>query len=456
MDRRICEIWLSLACTPDSPTFSRLTGSFDGAQEIFNATEKEIRSCVGANASDCSKLLNKDLTRAEEIYKFCTTKGVGLLSYYDNEFPDSLRDIPTPPVLLYYRGKLPEFNKGFYVAIVGTRWLSDYGRINAFRIGYDLAMANATVVSGMAVGIDGVALAGALGAGGKTIAVLGSGIDVCYPNQHQTLAREIVKCGCVFTEYAPGTRPEKFNFPRRNRIISGLCRATIVVEGKESSGSLITARHAKKQGRDVFAFPGNVGNDGSQVTNLLIKNGAYLCTSADDVLRVYENEVGTGLNPHNMQVKRTVNMGKVLSDLKICCVTPSDDIFRVPYHGSAEGTRTGASTVVTAEPRDTITEPIGSTTVVDTTPSTASPPMQNAPTSQSGVTRTPRATTELPKIDAESLKVYKKIPLDVDCAIDSLVGDGLDLPTVMRALLKLEMSRFIVFLPGDRVKRNLS
>ena len=146
----------------------------------------------------------------------------------------------------------------------------------AFNIGYDLATAGATVVSGMAMGIDGVAMAGALSAGGKTVAVIGSGIDVCYPESHLTLAREVVKCGCVITEFAPGTKPSRYNFPKRNRIISGLSSATLVIEGKEKSGALITARHAMQQERPVYAFPGNVGNKNSELSLLLIKNSSHI------------------------------------------------------------------------------------------------------------------------------------------------------------------------------------
>lgn len=426
MDAKIYEIWLSLACTPDTATFSRLLDSYTDAKEVFDASEREIRSAVGRESSDCTRLNDKDLSRAEEIYSFCTTKGVGLLSYFDEEYPELLREIPTPPVLLYYRGKLPNFNKIFTCAVVGTRSLSDYGRINAFRFGYDLGMAGGTVVSGMAVGIDGVALAGALAAGAQTIAVLGSGIDVCYPPQHQTLARAIVKNGCVFTEYPPGTKPEKYNFPRRNRIISGLSRATVVVEGSENSGSMITARHARAQHRDLYAFPGNVSSEGSQATNLLIKNGAGLCTSAADIVYAYCEEIGTVLKPFNMPEKRGVNMMQTLTEYKVSCVTASDDIFKVPYSPKQNKKEAHAPVAAAVEPP----LPFGA----EQKNSDASP---------------------LPMIDADALRIYKKIPMDVDCPIESLVDDKLDLRGVMKTLLKLEMSRFVVILPGDRVKRNL-
>lgn len=409
-------IWLSLACTPDSPTFARLMGKYESAKEIYDANDKEIRSVVGAKISDCSSLSDKNLERAFEIYNFCKEKGVGILTYNDEQFPISLRDIPTPPVLLYYRGKLPNFNKGFRCAIVGTRSLSDYGRINAFKLGYDMGCAGATVVSGMAIGIDGVAMAGAIASGATTVAIIGSGIDVCYPSSHLTLARAIVKNGCVMTEYAPGTKPEKFNFPRRNRLISGLCQATVVVEGKENSGSMITARHAKAQEREVFAFPGNVGADGSQSTNLLIKNGALLCTGAEDIINRFEKDYPAALNPFMLKERAEVNMLDVLRDLKVSALTPNDDVFNVPKPKRKKKTETVKNEAPTEE--------------VNLLP-------------------------EMPVFDAELLKLYKKIPSSGECAIESLADDETNLRTVMRLLLKLEMGRFIIMLPGDRVKRNI-
>lgn len=428
MDRKVYEIWLSMACTPDTATFPRLIDKFGSAQEIYEATEKQIRSAVGSDSSDCSRLNNKDLSAAEKVYSFCVTKGVGLLSYYDDNFPISLKEIPTPPVLLYYRGKLPDFNDGFYCAIVGTRNLSDYGRINAFRLGYDMAKAEAVIVSGLAIGIDGVAMAAALAAGGKTVAVLGSGIDVCYPPIHQPLAREIVKEGCVITEYAPGTKPERFNFPKRNRIISGLSKITVVVEGREDSGAMITARHAKKQGRAVYAFPGNVGNDGSQATNLLIKNGASLCTGVYDILRDFEKTVRSGLNPFKVPERRDVNMAEVLSRYKVSAVAPSDDIFRPPYVNKKKVESEHVAKV--EAPSDVSVERDAESQGVDSSPT-------------------------LPAFDADLLRIYKKIPMDTECSIEELVDEHTDMRTVMKMLLKLEMSRFIVLIPGDKVKRNL-
>ena len=415
MDNLVYWIWLSLACTPDSSTFAKLIAKFDDAKAVYDAGDREIRSVVGAKVSDCSSLVNKSLDKATEIYKFCTEKGVGILTYNDEKFPESLRSIPTPPVLLYYRGHLPDFSKGFRCAIVGTRSLSDYGRKNAFKLGYDMGSAGATVVSGMAIGIDGVAMAGAIASGATTVAVIGSGIDVCYPSVHLTLARAIVKKGCVLTEYAPGTKPDKFNFPRRNRLISGLCPATVIVEGKESSGSMITARHAKAQGREVFAFPGNVGSDGSQSTNLLIKNGAHLCTGAEDIIGRFEKEYLGALNPFLLKDKPDVNMFDVLRELSVSALTPNDDVYSIPKVKKEKDIKEVSKPKVGEEEN---------------------------------------LLPEMPVFDADLLKLYKKIPLNGECTVESLTDETTDLRTVMKLLLKLEMGRFVIMLPGERVKRN--
>ncbi len=418
MGKLVYWIWLSLACTPGSATFASILKRFSDPEDIYRADEYDLRGVIDSKLSDRSSLLDKDLSSAERILDFCKTKNVGILTYADKAYPDSLRGISNPPVLLYYRGRLPDFNSGdFFAAVIGTRSVSDYGRKNTFVISRDLARAGAVIVSGMAIGIDGVALAGALSADSPTVAVIGSGIDVCYPSQHITLAREIVKRGCVMTEFAPGTPPHKYNFPKRNRIISGLSHVTLVMEGRERSGALITARCAKEQGRAVYAFPGNVGSQNSEVTNLLLKNGARAFVSADDIVRDFEMKFPGRLNPFKLAEKSECDMWQTLSDLKVAAVAPSDNIFNSRSRGGA--LRVAAEPMLTKE---------------------AVPTPEPA---------------QLPSFDKPTLKLYKKIPLDGEVHIESLVDSENDLRAVMKILLKLEMGRFIVMLPGEKVKRNL-
>lgn len=418
LDERLYWIWLSLACTPGSTTFKKLLERTDSAYEIYELDSSRLAAIVTSRSKDYPALCDKSLEKANEIYNFCVSKNIGIVTYGDREFPSILKQIPTPPVLLYYRGKLPDFDREFAVSVVGTRMLSDYGRKNAFMISYDLARAGAIIVSGMAIGIDGVAHAGAIAAGKPTVAVIGSGIDVLYPKIHGTLARKIVNCGCVLTEYAPGTRPEKFNFPVRNRIISGLSSATVVIEGKERSGALLTARHAREQDRLVYALPGNVGNPNSQLSNLLIRNGAILCTAADDVVRDFEIKSKGRLNPHKLAEKAPVNMNEVLSMLKISSVAQNDDIFRPPFtkRSSEKATAAAEGTV----------EPINNE----------------------------ERSADMSGLDKRAIQIYKLIPQGEGCLIESLVSDELSMRDIMKGLLKLEMGRFITMLPGERVRRN--
>ena len=420
MEELIYWIWLSLACTPGSQTFASLLGKFDTAKEIYDADDSSIAAVITSRSRDYEALTNKDLEQAQLVLDFCTSKNVGILTYSDEKYPDSLRDIPTPPVLLYYRGVLPDFSKLFCVSVVGTRRLTEYGKKNSFTIAYDLARAGATIISGMAIGIDAVAHAGAIASGKATVAVIGSGIDVCYPKEHRPLAREIVKNGCVFTEYPPGTRPDGHNFPVRNRIISGLSKVTLVIEGKERSGALLTARHAKEQGRTVYALPGNVGNPNSEVCNLLLKNGARGCTCADDIVRDFEMSSMGKLNPFELAKNSPVNMHEVLSMLKIACVTKDDPIFKAP--------RSKTKSTQTQAPQET--------------PATAVDTVQVA------------QTQDFSGFDARALKIYKKIPLGQECTIESLADSELSMRDVMKALLKLEMGKFITVLPGEKVRRN--
>jgi DNA processing protein len=214
---------------------------------------------------------------------------VQVLTWDDANYPERLRTINDPPPVLYVKGKLAPADD-WAVAIVGTRGASVYGKEAARRLAADLVQAGVTIVSGLARGIDAVAHRAALDARGRTIAVLGSGLDIIYPPEHRNMAGEIVAQGALISEYALGSQPEAANFPPRNRIISGLSRGIIVVEAGERSGALITSGFAAEQGRDVFAVPGSIFSRASQGTNRLIREGARPVLAAADVLEALDME----------------------------------------------------------------------------------------------------------------------------------------------------------------------
>lgn len=217
----------------------------------------------------------QELTTAREA-------DVAIIIADDAAYPPALKNTADPPLFLYVKGDLRQEDG---IAIVGTRKPTHYGLTVTHRIAYELASAGLTVVSGLARGIDTQAHRGALAAQGRTIAVLGCGIDVAYPPENKDLMEDIRRSGAVVTEYPFGTQPESGYFPARNRIISGLSRGTVIVEAAEDSGSLITAKYAKEQGRKLFAVPGNIGSANSRGTNSLIREGAVLVERTQDILQ---------------------------------------------------------------------------------------------------------------------------------------------------------------------------
>ncbi len=280
-------IWLSLCISPGSSASDILLEYFDGsAQKIYEAG-KEDYDKINLPEDVKARLMQKGSEEARSILRWCNSHDVRLLAYDDPDFPARLQRIGKRPVLLYCKGRKVDFNDSLLIAMVGTRAMSSYGKRTAYTIAHDLSCAGAVVVSGMALGIDSVCHRGALDAHGDTIAVLGCGIDITYPKQNLDLMLELEKKGLIISEYKPGSRPSRFSFPIRNRIISGLCQGTFVVEGDKSSGSMITAKCAISQGRDLFALPGMVGEQNSEGTNALLREGATPVTCAADLLADY-------------------------------------------------------------------------------------------------------------------------------------------------------------------------
>jgi DNA processing protein len=219
----------------------------------------------------------------DELVEKIHLQGISVLTWVDPDYPDRLREIDQSPFVLYLKGDIkPEDT--WAVAIVGTRRYSPYGRQVTEDIAHTLARNGITIISGLARGVDGIAHQSALDVGGRTLAVLGSGLDVIYPPEHRSLAGKICRNGALISDYPPGTPPEGSNFPPRNRIISGLSKAILVIEAGEKSGALITATYAAEQGREVFAVPGKITSSLSKGSNLLIKQGAHPLLNPQDVL----------------------------------------------------------------------------------------------------------------------------------------------------------------------------
>lgn len=264
--------------------YQKLLEQFGTAEQVFAAPSGELRSVPGVGEKLC-RAIQRGATEIDVVaeLELCRRHDISLLARENPAYPRLLREIYDPPAILFMQGKLTPADS-LSIGIVGARHATHYGLAQAERLAASLSRAGLTIVSGLARGIDSAAHRGALAAGGRTIAVLGSGLLNLYPPENQQLANEIAAQGAVLSEAPPRSEPRSGSFPQRNRLISGLCLGVVVVEASTTSGSLITARLAAEQGREIFAVPGRVDSRVSHGCHQLLRDGAKLVESADDVL----------------------------------------------------------------------------------------------------------------------------------------------------------------------------
>jgi DNA processing protein len=278
-------------------TTGKLLSAFKSARAIFDAGLSELAAAGETSLSKARKIkefdawdkVDVEIERAKQL-------DVKIISILDKEYPEPLSHITTAPPILFVKGGLIPEDR-FALAVVGSRRMSEYGRKISADLSYSLAEAGLTIVSGMARGIDTAAHSASLKAGGRTIAVLGCGLDICYPSENRELMKAICKSGSVVSEFPFGAWPARENFPRRNRLISGLSLGVLVIEAAARSGSLITARFALEQGKEVFAVPGNITSTNSEGTNTLIKRGAKPVQRAEDVIEELAPQIKEMLRP---------------------------------------------------------------------------------------------------------------------------------------------------------------
>jgi len=277
--------WLRLNRLELSPrAAAALLERFGGPEAVFDASEAELRSVERLTDKGAAKVLAPAPAALDRDLKIIEEHRISVIPISSPDYPDSLRQIYDPPILLYVKGALVESDK-MSIAIVGSRRASIYGKSVAERIAADLARRGLTIVSGGARGIDTAAHKGALAAGGRTIAFLGCGIDVGYPPENKNLFDAIAECGAVISEFPLGAVPEPWRFPPRNRLISGISLGVLVCQSPQASGALITAGYAAEQGKDTFAVPGNVDDERNRGCHKLIQDGALLVQDASDILR---------------------------------------------------------------------------------------------------------------------------------------------------------------------------
>lgn len=273
---------------------------FGSAEEVYHASYGSLRTVDGLSEPNIRSIrAARDISRIWEHAQELSERGIRFLSMQNPLYPSLLKQIYDPPTGLYVMGELPDEDM-YKISIVGTRRCTEYGATVARLLAKELAARGMVVVSGMARGIDSYAHRAAIDGGGLTIAVLGCGVDICYPPENRRLREDILRHGCLVSEYKPGTPSAPGHFPVRNRIISGLSPALLVVEAAEQSGTLITIDQALDQGREVMAVPGNITSKTSKGTNDLLRQGATLVTSYEDVLHALGLE-NISKNAHNIQ-----------------------------------------------------------------------------------------------------------------------------------------------------------
>ena len=280
-------LWLTTRKGVGQRSVLRVLEYFGTPERVYFAQREDLELVPGLTAQAVGGLLNKDMGESETILERCDRLGVQLMTLQDADYPERLRQIDDPPAVLYILGRRIRFDEEAAVGIVGSRTPSAYGQQVAPRLGLELAQCGALLISGIAQGIDSLALRGALKGGGSVVSVLAGGVDVPYPWENRFLYRDVASVGALISEYPPGTRHKGEHFPIRNRIISGLSLGVVAVECGRFSGTMRTIDHAVEQNRDVFAVPGNIDAPMSQGPNWLIQQGARPVTCGEDILADY-------------------------------------------------------------------------------------------------------------------------------------------------------------------------
>ena len=290
--------WVWLANRPGLSDWLRwqILQQYGDPEAVYYA--EDYRDVEDLTEEGLKALQDKSLHSSEKILESCMAQRISILTIGDALYSARLKNIPDPPLVLYYKGQVPDLDSTAAIGVVGTRRASLYGLSVAKRMGSQLGKQGGILISGMAKGIDAQAMSGALESGGTVVGVLGCGPDQIYPLSNRRLFEDTEKFGCILSEFPPGTPPLAHNFPKRNRIISGLSCGVLVVEAPRKSGAMITARLAADQGRDVFVVPANIGVETSEGSNSLLRDGAIAVTCGWDVLSEYEYTYGGKLREH--------------------------------------------------------------------------------------------------------------------------------------------------------------
>ncbi len=440
-NNRLYWVWLAEKFGVASQYFPTFLDKFSDPYDVYRMEDDEINCIEGISQRLKDALCDKDISAADQILRFCAKNGIKIIGYYDDDYPQSLKTIQDPPVVLYCFGKLPKLEDRLCVGIVGTRKMSEYGMKTAYKISYELAASGACIISGLALGIDGVSACAAMESGGETVAVIGSGFMFPYPSQHKKLMRQIGSHGAIITEYPPNTRPYPANFPKRNRLISGLSQATVVVECAAKSGALITAADAIRQGREVFAVPGKVNDRGAEGPNTLIKSGAYIAMSSEDIIKHYRllfedriNYTAWEAATHRSELCEEVLIKYGVSS-EIYGVRPGAEGARPdePRSARAKKTKTRRERSDVAVPALEKTSREDEDGVSDSVPS--------------------RSPSILESLDSATRRIYELLPDGRSFCADDMTAYGISVTESMTAFTLLEVLGAIRALPGGKYEK---
>ena len=310
-------IWLSEVLGAGNIHSQKALKHFGSAQKIFNASQKEREASGVFTKNELSRFDKIPLSRANDIVTDCINSGIEIITLDDRKYPSNLKAIDCPPLVLYVKGKLPDFSNTPSLAVVGPRKVSEFGKKAAYSLSFRLARSGFVIVSGGALGCDTYAHAGALKSGGVTVLVMACGINSDYLPKNRPLREEVTKKGCLISEYPPKADATKYSFPVRNRIMAGLTMGTVVVEAGEKSGALITARHANEQGRDVFVIPGAPGTEEYKGSNALLRDGAKALIDLSDIYGEYITRFPDKINIDKAYDTKIIQKETVIEDKNI-------------------------------------------------------------------------------------------------------------------------------------------
>jgi len=403
--------WIWLATRPDLHDRDKmaLLEHFDDPEDIFYAEKEAFQGIECITSQGLQALMDKDLHPAGKIIRECMDKNIHICTFHDAAYPGRLKNIPDPPMVLYYKGFLPDMDSVPVITVVGTRSASTYGITTGRKFGGQIARCGGLIVSGMAKGIDGAAVAGALTAGGNVVGVLGCGVDIVYPKCNRSLFADTERYGCLISEFPPGTPPYKWNFPKRNRIMSGLANGVLIVEAPQVSGALITARRAAEQGRDVFVVPGNVDVPTCVGSNELLREGGIAVRNGWDVVSEYLSLYPEAIHMDS-QEKPSELRGPIEKELPKVAQKP-----RSPENNQASDSKK-------------VKKPIDNP---------KKPPYSDIQDKLSGLT--------------ENEQAVAKLLQDGECLVDDLISRA-EIPAgaVLSALTMLEIKGVVSKLPGNR------